>query len=182
MQHFPLQSEFSEFLLFCVFSHFCTGGGSARLKTTSPRMRAPCAHHARTSRPQAPQARQETSHEHQRPSHRAPKPAPKAPNRPRRSQIGPEGAKPSPKAPNRPRRRHIGAEGAKPSQKAPSRHTKRQIGPEGAKSARKAPSRPTRKSAQRTNTDQPQPNHTPDKEPKQRPRLRNQHTKVNEQT
>ena len=179
MQHFPLQSEFP---LFCVFSHFCTGGGSARLKTTSPRMRAPCAHHARTSRPQAPQARQETSHEHQRPSHRAPKPAPKAPNRPRRSQIGPEGAKPSPKAPNRPRRRHIGAEGAKPSQKAPSRHTKRQIGPEGAKSARKAPSRPTRKSAQRTNTDQPQPNHTPDKEPKQRPRLRNQHTKVNEQT
>ena len=162
MQHFPLQSEFSEFPLFCVFSHFCTGGGSARLKTTSPRMRAPCAHHARTSRPQAPQARQETSPEHQRPSHRAPKPAPKAPNRPRR--------------------RHIGAEGAKPSQKAPSRHTKRQVSPEGAKSGRKAPSRPTRKSAQRTNTDQPQPNHTPDKEPKQRPRLRNQHTKVNEQT
>ena len=107
------------------------------MKTTSPRMRAPCAHHARTSRPQAPQARQETSHEHQRPSHRAPKPAPKAPNRPRRSQIGPEGAKPSPKAPNRPRRRHIGAEGAKPSQKAPSRHTRRQIGPEGTKSSHK---------------------------------------------
>ena len=100
MQHFPLQSEFSEIPLFGVFSHFCTGGGIARLKIMSPRMRAPCRHHARTSQPQAPQARQETS--------------------PEDPQSIPEGAQSVPKQKRPPKR----AEAEAPAKACPSRSAK----------------------------------------------------------
>jgi hypothetical protein len=39
IQHFPLQSDFSGFPLFGVFSNFCTGGGSAKLKIISTLIR-----------------------------------------------------------------------------------------------------------------------------------------------
>ena len=140
MQHFPLQNEFSEFPLFGVFSYFCTGGGSARLKTTSPRMRAPCARKPATSatgqtrdQPRTP----ETQPQSAQAGPQGTKSAQKAPNRPRRRQAVTQGAKSAQKAPYRRRRRQAVPEGAKPSHKAPNRPRRRQIGPEGTKPSHK---------------------------------------------